>query len=131
MNVRTWFDKTIFIDRMIEETMKRYEKQNVSKAVIASLPKSTNHWSLGLIDSMTDPTSIVIEDDTVVVIKDKYPKAKFHYLVLPKEDISTIWKIQKNHEDLLWHMDNVAEELTKKHLGYNFLYETSRMKSYL
>lgn len=114
----------------MEGITKRYGKQNLSKAVTATLPKKTNHWSLGLLDSMKDPTLKVIEDDCIVVIKDKYPKARFHYLVLPKENISTIWKIQKNHENLLWHMDNVAEELTKKHLGHEFLYETSRMKSY-
>ncbi|KAL2749668.1 aprataxin-like [Vespula maculifrons] len=118
MNVHRIVNRFLLI--ALEKTMKRNGKKNLTKAVTATLPKK-NHWSLGLLDSMKDPTLKVVEDDSIVVIKDKYPKARFHYLILPKENISTVWKIQKNHENLLWHMDDVAEELIKKHSGHKFL----------
>lgn len=113
-------NKLIFIDKIMERKIKRNEKKNSNKA-IAITASQKKHWSLGLLDSMKDPTLKVIEDDSIVVIKDKYPKARFHYLVLPKENISTIWNITKSHENLLRHMDDVAEELTKKHPEHKFL----------
>merc|ERR1712029_436543 len=43
------------------------------------------HWSQGLVASMSDPDSVLFEDDELCVIKDKYPKARIHLLVLPKD----------------------------------------------
>jgi len=37
---------------------------------------------------MNDPELKVMETESLVVIKDKYPKAQHHYLVLPREDVS-------------------------------------------
>ncbi|KAI4499324.1 hypothetical protein M0802_005584 [Mischocyttarus mexicanus] len=105
----------------MERKRKRNEMKNLNKAVAVIASQKKKHWSLGLLDSMKDPTLKINETDRIVVIKDKYPKAKFHYLVLPKENISTIWKIEKSHENLLYHMDDVAEELTKKHPEHKFL----------
>lgn len=86
----------------------------------APAPKR-QHWSAGLLTSMEDPALKVKEDEKVVVIKDKYPKARLHYLVLPKENILKIWNVKKEHEDLLLHMDNVAEELCKEHPEQEFI----------
>lgn len=77
-------------------------------------------WSLGLLHAMKNPKKKVMEDDKVVVIRDKYPKAQFHYLVLPKEDIASIWYVTKKHEELLSHMARVAEDLTKQHKESEF-----------
>ncbi|KOC63466.1 Aprataxin [Habropoda laboriosa] len=79
------------------------------------------YWATGLVASMDDPEMKVMEDDQVIVIKDKYPKAKFHYLVLPKADIASIWHVKKENEDLLLHMQNVADELTKSHKDSEFI----------
>ncbi|KAK4872392.1 hypothetical protein RN001_014421 [Aquatica leii] len=78
---------------------------------VAKKPKLSGHWSLGLLDAMKDPECVVKEDDTVVVIKDKYPKAEFHYLIAPKEDISSLKKVDKTHIDLLEHMQELAETI--------------------
>lgn len=56
--------------------------------------KMSGHWSHGLLTSMKDPASVVISAETVVAIKDKYPKAKLHYLVLPFENISSIYHVR-------------------------------------
>ncbi|GIY98065.1 aprataxin [Caerostris extrusa] len=55
-----------------------------------SKKQKTGHWSQGLKASMEDPNLIVDSDDLVVIIKDKYPKAQHHYLILPKEIFLTL-----------------------------------------
>lgn len=53
-------------------------------------------WSNGLIGSMDDPELLVISSDSVVIIKDKYPKAQHHFLILPRENIHSIYKVNCN-----------------------------------
>lgn len=97
--------------------MKRKAGSNTNKP--ATLNQS--HWSGGLLKSMEDPESIIKEDDKIVVIKDKYPKAQFHYLVLPKENIHSIWQVKKNHQDLLMHMHDVARGLVENQTDHEFM----------
>lgn len=83
--------------------------------------KSGNkHWALGLLDSMNDPELQVTSDDLCVVIKDKYPKATFHYLVLPKEEISSLKKVNRDHVKLLEHMIKLGKTVIEEHADYNF-----------
>ena len=72
------------------------------------------HWSKGLLASMEDPGMIVASDDRTVMIRDKYPKAKHHYLVLPREDISSMKSLDISHVPLLEHMLRVAKEFVSK-----------------
>lgn len=90
------------------------------KAVSTDAAAPRKHWAMGLLDSMEDPELKVREDDKVVVIKDKYPKAQFHYLVLPKANIPSLWHIKKQDEGLLLHMASVAEELVNQHNDAEF-----------
>ncbi|GLV45603.1 uncharacterized protein CBL_02623 [Carabus blaptoides fortunei] len=84
-------------------------------------PKSGNkHWALGLLDSINDPELQVTSDDLCVVIKDKYPKAAFHYLVLPKDEISNLKKVNRDHVKLLEHMIELGKTITEKHIDHNF-----------
>ncbi|CAH1638648.1 unnamed protein product [Spodoptera littoralis] len=75
--------------------------------------KKPKHWSLGLLESMKDPECIVIKSKQVVVIKDKYPKAKIHYLVLPEADINSIYALDKSHIKLLEEFGEIFEEIKK------------------
>lgn len=95
--------------------MKRKAESNMSK------PVKKEHWSSGLLKTMKDPESKVIEDDKIVVITDKYPKAQFHYLILPKDNIPSIWHVKEKHYDLLMHMHNVACGLAEKQAEHEFL----------
>lgn len=95
--------------------MKRKFESDTSKSA------TSGHWSAGLLKSMEDPECMVKEDDKIVVIKDKYPKAQFHYLVLPKENILSIRQVKKNHQDLLMHMHEVARGLVEKHTDHEFM----------
>ena len=87
-------------------------------AVIHPQTSGHGHWSTKLLDVMKDPKMIVKEDDTVVIIKDGYPKAKHHYLVLPKDNISSLRVLNSSHVPLLQHMLEkgkcLEEELVEK-----------------
>lgn len=73
-------------------------------------PKRTTHWSKGLLASMEDPSLVVASDDLTVTIRDLYPKAKHHYLVLPREDIPSLKSVNISHVPLLKHMYKVSRE---------------------
>ncbi|XP_075947372.1 aprataxin isoform X3 [Anarhichas minor] len=72
------------------------------------------HWSQGLKTSMQDPKMQVYKDDKVVVIKDKYPKARYHWLVLPWQTISSLKALSEEHCDLVKHMQQVADQMVQQ-----------------
>ncbi|XP_059830780.1 aprataxin isoform X5 [Hypanus sabinus] len=93
-------------------------------------------WSQGLKVSMQDPKLQIYKDDIVVVIKDKYPKARFHWLVLPWESISSLKAVRRDHLNLLQHMNEVGEKLVREYvdskalrfrLGYHAIPSMSHM----
>lgn len=78
-------------------------------------------WALGLLKTMKDPKYVIKTDNTVTVIKDMYPKARLHYLVLPNADINSLKSLTKEHVPLLKHMEQVAKDYVKdKHCEVNF-----------
>lgn len=87
--------------------MASFEKPPPSKRKAAS----PQHWSLGLQASMGDPELLVRSDETIVAIKDKFPKAKYHFLVLPKEEISSLRSLNKSHVGLLRDMLKCGEQI--------------------
>lgn len=54
-----------------------------------------SRWEYGLLDAMNFPSLRIISNDIAVVIKDRYPKAKYHFLVLPKEDIDNLFEVSQ------------------------------------
>ncbi|CAM5115790.1 unnamed protein product [Eretmochelys imbricata] len=79
------------------------------------------HWSQGLKISMQDPKMQVYKDDRVVIIKDKYPKARYHWLILPWDSISSLKSVTKEHLELLQHMHAVGEKLIQECLDKDSL----------
>ncbi|CAL8351683.1 unnamed protein product [Boreogadus saida] len=74
--------------------------------------EKTGIWSNGLKATMQDPKMQVYKDDKVVVIKDKYPKARYHWLVLPWESIPNMKALRgEEHCDLLRHMQQVGQRM--------------------
>lgn len=76
-------------------------------------------WQNGLIKTILDPKNILISSNEAVVIADKYPKARHHYLVLPKEDIASIFQVIRIVSTLeivvIWfHLHQL--QLSKEHL---------------
>ncbi|NP_001133125.1 aprataxin [Salmo salar] len=76
--------------------------------------ETLGYWSQGLKASMQDPKMQVYKDDRVVVIMDKYPKAHYHWLVLPWESIPSLKTLRREHCDLLRHMNQVADRIVQQ-----------------
>lgn len=102
--------------RKSKEVVTQDDKKNIKK------PKKTSHWSLGLLSAVENPDLLVKSDDLVFLIKDGYPKAEFHYLVIPKEDITSLKSVTTKHINLLKHMESIALEITtdEKHGNKTF-----------
>lgn len=76
--------------------------------------KTNGHWSNGLLSAMEDPELIVQSNSKLVVIQDKFPKAEFHYLIIPREDIHSLKAVDKSHLELLKYMHSIGERLTQE-----------------
>ncbi|NWW93143.1 APTX protein, partial [Rhynochetos jubatus] len=71
-------------------------------------------WNAGLKSSMRDPKLQVYKDEKAVVIQDKYPKARYHWLVLPWDSIRDLQSLTKEHAELLEHMHAVGIQMTQR-----------------
>lgn len=68
-------------------------------------------WSLKLLETMKDPQSVVLKTEKLVAIKDKFPKAKHHFLILPTENLDTIRDLTKQHIGLVQEMAEMAHKV--------------------
>ncbi|XP_060083298.1 aprataxin-like [Ylistrum balloti] len=91
-------------------------------------------WNKGLLASMDDPELQEYVDERVVIIKDKYPKAKHHFLVLPKENIPNLKSLKPSHLDLLKYLHKKGKEIIhrtdetlKFRLGYHAIPSMSHL----
>ncbi|TKS68224.1 Aprataxin [Collichthys lucidus] len=98
------------------KAVKETEKESVSasKGEATKNSEGFGHWSQGLKASMQDPKMQVYKDDKVVVIKDKYPKARYHWLVLPWQSISSLKALREEHCELMKHMQRVGEQMVQQ-----------------
>ncbi|XP_042685523.1 aprataxin isoform X2 [Centrocercus urophasianus] len=116
----------------------------LQNAKVTSWPRQTKpqslehlgHWSQGLKSAMQDPKVQVYKDEKAVVIKDKYPKARYHWLILPWDSISSLKSVTREHLGLLEHMHAVgqkmiqrcpAEESQQFRLGYHAVPSMSQL----
>lgn len=51
-------------------------------------------WSLSLLNTMKNPNNWIISSKEAIVMEDKFPKAKYHFLVLPRENIPNIFQVR-------------------------------------
>ncbi|BES87224.1 HIT domain [Nesidiocoris tenuis] len=80
-------------------------------------------WKFELIKLMKDPAYLIFTDELIAIIRDGYPKAEFHYLVLPHQDISNLAATKKDDAKLLRHMESKGREIAEKYGGQrNFKY---------
>lgn len=66
------------------------------------------------IDQGRAPADFLYRDDQVFVIRDKFPAAPTHLLVIPHQHIAMLAEAKANQERLLGHLFLVAEEVAQK-----------------
>ncbi len=59
------------------------------------------------------PSTIIYEDEKIIVIKDIKPLAKTHLLIIPKKEIPTINDLEEVDRELLSEMFFVAKKVAK------------------
>ena len=64
--------------------------QTVSSSRDSEERSRKSHWSEGLLSAMKDPKYVVYSTAQLVIIRDKYPKSKHHFLVIPNKPIHKI-----------------------------------------
>ena len=73
-------------------------------------------WQNGLEVSLKDTASHIYSDEQVVVIRDKFPKAKHHFLVLPKSPIDNLELLDGAHVSLLEHIIEKGKEFARSNI---------------
>lgn len=71
-------------------------------------------WADGLLKLLEDPSdpAVVYVDEEVIAVQDKYPKAKHHYLVMPRDTrYRSIRDLAVSDLPLLKRMESVANKL--------------------
>ncbi len=56
----------------------------------------------------------VYEDDRLIVIADKYPKAPVHLLLIPREHIASLEELTPQQDGLVAHMIGLLPEVARK-----------------
>jgi len=110
-------------DKEITSKMEDISDEKTSskmEAIDGGKVKGSGHWSQGLLASMNDPKMKVLETENLVIIRDKYPKAEHHFLVLPKEKLTSLKVLSEKHVDLLEEMDREGRDICKKYPNHEF-----------
>ncbi|UJR25656.1 hypothetical protein I4U23_007007 [Adineta vaga] len=72
------------------------------------------HWSVALSDALNDESVRLYRDDLCTVIKDKFPKARIHLLVMPNQFIADLKCVNDTDLPLLKHMLKIGKEIAEK-----------------
>ena len=71
-------------------------------------------WQDGLINAMSDPEQIFETDELTVTLKDAFPKARYHLLIVPREEINSVSELSAENIELLKHIHKLAEDLISR-----------------
>jgi len=64
--------------------------------------------------AMDDPEQVFEKDHLTVTLRDGFPKARYHYLLVPREDIGSMRELGPTDLPLLRHMHQKAEQLISR-----------------
>lgn len=68
----------------------------------------------GKIIEGTLPAEKVFENERILVIKDKYPLAPVHLLIMPKKEIPNLQALQQQDLDLISEIITVAQQMAEQ-----------------
>ncbi len=84
----------------------------------AKVGNRTGGWSMALVDIATNPElygeSVLFCDDRVVAVRDKFPKARVHVLVMPRRVVDDFAQLKSEDVPLLRYMEEVGREVQRK-----------------
>lgn len=60
------------------------------------------------------PSDIIYEDDKIIAFNDLNPQAPVHFLVIPKEHISSMNEIDENNVSIISHISLVINKIAKE-----------------
>ena len=60
------------------------------------------------------PSKIIAENEEILVIQDRAPRAPVHYLILPKKHVACLVDLQSDDAALTWHVTAMVKELAAK-----------------
>ena len=74
------------------------------------------------------PTNIVYETGNLIAFKDIHPKAKIHFLILPKKHITSVKHLNKKDKELIGEIILTAQKIAKekKLKGYKLIINVGR-----
>lgn len=74
------------------------------------------------------PAKKIYEDDDVIVFNDIKPKAKIHFMIVPKLHVETLKDCDVSHQQLLGRMLLLVPKLAREHglEGFKTLINTGR-----
>jgi aprataxin len=93
-------------------------KRALSSTELASSSSSKRFapWFNALENSLKDSSLHLFENDRVIIIADKFPKARFHFLTLPREEIDNLEQLNSSHVALVEHMIAQSRDFAKIHI---------------
>lgn len=71
---------------------------------------------------MDDKSYFIECDDEVAVLKEKLPKAHFHYILVPKQNLRSLAELSTRHIPMIKHLYETANRIKHypEHKGCNF-----------
>jgi histidine triad (HIT) family protein len=74
------------------------------------------------------PSEIIYEDEKFCSFKDIRPKAKIHFLVLPREHIESVSELKEKNKELIGELILTAKKIAEKHnlTGYKLIFNVGR-----
>lgn len=66
-----------------------------------------NSWAYGLIEAIKDSSKVIFRSETLVCIRDLFPKARHHFLIIPEErtDLDNIYDLRKDDIEIVQEME--------------------------
>lgn len=77
---------------------------------ILNVDETVHSWS-GITSAMSDKSYFLESDGEVAVLKENAPKAQFHYLIIPKENLKSLHELNSSHVPVIEHMYNTAKRI--------------------